>query len=296
VLLVTSIASPAGANHTSTQGEDPSVPPPDCTIPDFNASNFPSSPKIDNLRFPLVPGTQAIFDGISDRGGGPLPHRVIFTATDLTKVIAGVRTVVMYDLDINEGVLDEAELAFFAQDNDGNVWNLGEYPEVYEDRRFVGAPDTWIAGQAGAIPGIHMHKTPVEGNNGPFYLQGWVPDIEFLDCAYVNKIYTNPPCISSGCYSLVTHERSPYDPCVEVPGPDPDLCPIQRKYHADGVGIIQINAINDPEGETLLRTATVQLDRVAMAQIRRAARRLDKRAYRTSEVYRQTTPIGSARR
>jgi hypothetical protein len=218
---------------------------------------------------------------------------VIFTATDLTKVIAGVRTLVMYDLDINEGVLSEAELAFFAQDNDGNVWNLGEYPEEYEGKTFVGAPNTWVANpSAGVLPGVHMYKNPVEGP--PYYLQGWAPDIEFLDCAYANKIYTtNTPCIASGCYSLVTHERSPYDPCPEDMQA---LCPIQRKYHADGVGIIQINAINDPEGETLVRTATVQLGREAMAQIRRATLRLDKRGYRTSEVYRQSEPIAAARR
>jgi hypothetical protein len=289
VLLVTSVASPAWAAHT-TRTVDPSVPGPECTIPHFDKSNFPARPVINNLRFPLTPGTQAVFDGFSDRGGGALPHRVVFTATDLTKEIAGVRTLVMYDLDINEGVLSEAELAFFAQDNQGNVWNFGEYPEEYDNRRFVGAPSTWIAGEAGAIPGIHMHGTPVEGT--PYYLQGWVPDIEFLDCAYVNKIHPNPPCVSSGCYSLVTHERSPYD-CPDSPQA---TCAIQRKYHADGVGIIQINAINDPEGETLLRTTTVQLDRVAMAQVRRAALRLDKRAYRTSEVYRATEPIAAARR
>jgi hypothetical protein len=301
VFLVTTIASPAVANHTTTKTVDPSVPGPECTIPDFDPSNFPSSPRIDNLRFPLTPGTQAVFEGRANRGGGPLPHQVKFTATDLTKVIAGVRTLVMYDLDINEGVLSEAELAFFAQDNAGNVWNLGEYPEEYEDRKFVGAPNVWVADPgAGVLPGIHMYATPVEAAPGtaPYYLQGWVPDIEFLDCAYVKNIATGnciPTPSGSGCYRLVTHERSPYDPCVEIPGA-PDECPIQLKYHADGVGIIEIGALNDPEGETLVRTQTLQLDRVAMAQIRRAALRLDKRGYRTSQVYRQSAPIGSARR
>jgi hypothetical protein len=294
VVLLTSLAAPAGADHETTKTIDPSVPGPECTVPDFNPGNFPSSPKIDNLRFPLTPGTQAIFDGFSDRGGGALPHRVVFTATDLTKRIAGVRTLVMYDLDINEGVLSEAELAFFAQDNDGNVWNLGEYPEEYEGRTFVGAPSTWIADpSAGVLPGIHMEANPVEAPSGtsPYLLQGWVPDIEFLDCAYVKNLAPGncfPTPSGSGCYRLVTHETSPYDPCCPLP--------IQRKYYADGVGIIEINALNDPEGETLIRSQTVQLGREAMAQIRRAARRLDKRAYRTTEVYGASEPIPSARR
>lgn len=302
VLLMTTVASPAGATHETTKDVDPSVPSPACRIPHFDPSNFPAQPVINNVKFPLTPGTTAVFEGRANRGGGALPHVVKFTATDLTKVIAGVRTLVMYDLDINEGVLSEAELAFFAQDKDGTVWNLGEYPEEYEGKKFIGAPNTWIADPPGGsvLPGIHMHATPVEAPSGtaPYYLQGWVPDIEFLDCAYVKKIATGnciPTPSGSGCYHLVTHERSPYDPCVEIPGA-PDECPIQLKYHTNGLGITEIGALNDPEGETLVRTQTLQLDRVAMAQIRRGALRLDKRAYRTSEVYRATEPIAFARR
>src|SRR3990170_3720292 len=69
------------------------------------------------------------------------------------------------------GQLVETELAFFAQDDDGNVWNLGEYPEEYENGEFVGAPSTWIAGLAGAEAGVHMLAEPRQGTG--YYLQGW---------------------------------------------------------------------------------------------------------------------------
>ncbi len=59
---------------------------------------------------------------------GCCPTRLVTTVTDLTKVINGVRAVVILEKDINEGVLQEAELRFEAQDNAGNIWNLGEYP------------------------------------------------------------------------------------------------------------------------------------------------------------------------
>jgi len=51
---------------------------------------------------------------MASRGSGRRPHQVVFTVTDLVRVINGVRTVVDWDRDINEGELEEAELAFQA--------------------------------------------------------------------------------------------------------------------------------------------------------------------------------------
>ena len=65
----------------------------------------------------LAPGIQFTLAGEADRGGGLLPHRVVSTVTDLTKMINGVRTVVIVEKDVNEGDLQEAELRFEAQDN-----------------------------------------------------------------------------------------------------------------------------------------------------------------------------------
>ena len=42
------------------------------------------------------------------------------TVTDLSKVIDGVRTLVIWERDYTAGQLSEPELAFFAQDNAGN--------------------------------------------------------------------------------------------------------------------------------------------------------------------------------
>lgn len=51
---------------------------------------------------------------------------------DLTKVIDGVRTIVLFDVDVQDGKVIESELFFVAQDRDGIVWTLGEYPEEYD--------------------------------------------------------------------------------------------------------------------------------------------------------------------
>ena len=54
-----------------------------------------------------------------------------FTVTSLTKLVDGVRTRVVWDVDEADDRVTEAELAVFAKDRAGNIWNLGEYPEEY---------------------------------------------------------------------------------------------------------------------------------------------------------------------
>src|SRR5439155_1009086 len=95
----------------------------------FDARSFSNGTKVDNKYYPLVPGAQLVLEGEATRAAGRQPHRLVLTVTDLTKVIDGVTTRVIWDVDTNDGVLAEAELAFHAQDDHGNVWNLGEYPE-----------------------------------------------------------------------------------------------------------------------------------------------------------------------
>jgi len=61
----------------------------------------------------------------------------VLTVTDLTKVLNGVRNRVLWDQDFQQGELTESELTFFAQDDGGNVWNLGEYRK---STRLVSSP------------------------------------------------------------------------------------------------------------------------------------------------------------
>ena len=105
-------------------------PASDAVFYDFDPKNFDNPTNIDNQWFPLQPGTQYIYEGITvEDDGTSVPHRVIITVTDLTKIIGEVRTSVTWDRDYSDGELVEAELAFFAQDKDGSVWRVGEYPE-----------------------------------------------------------------------------------------------------------------------------------------------------------------------
>jgi hypothetical protein len=256
------------------------VPKPCRTTTPFHKHEFDHGTTINNNFLPLIPGTQFTLDGITtDDEGTEIPRRVILTVTDLTKEVDGVRTVVLWDRDFADGQLVEAELAFQAQDNSGVVWNLGEYPEEFEEGQFVGAPSTWIAGLDRAKAGQHMLAQPTVGT--PEYLQGSAPTIDFLDCGQVYRTGQRV-CVPGKCYDgvLVINERSPLEPDSGI----------QRKFYAPGVGNIKVTAVDDPEGETLDLTRVRTLSASERATARAAALQLERRAYEISAVYRRTQP------
>jgi hypothetical protein len=285
-LLVLTGAGPAHANDGTPAppgnpaGTSVSVTPPCDPLTRFRRSRFGDSARIDNRFFPLKPGTQFTLQGQSNMGGGLLPHTVMLTVTDLVKEINGVRTRVLWDRDINDGELVEAELAFHAQDQRGNVWSLGEYPEEFQGGVFVGAPNTWIAGVNGAKAGVLVPARPRLGT--PAFLQGRAPDIGFFDCGQVFATDQDGICVPGACYDdvLVINEFNPLEPDSGI----------QRKFYAPHTGNIEITAVNDPEAETLVLTGVDQLSKAERRTATLEALRLEQRAYAISEVYQQTAP------
>ena len=241
-------------------------------------NRFSAPTQVDNPMFPLVPGTEFSYTGRISEGGHSTPHTVVFTVSSLTKVIHGVTTVVAWDRDFLEGKLQEQELAFFAQDNQGNVWNFGEYPEEYEHGKFTGAPSTWIRGTGDAYGGIHMLARPVDGAT---YREGLVPSIEFDDVSKVS-LTGQTTCMRSGCFRnvLVVDETSPNDP---VSGH-------QIKYYSPGVGLVRVGARGGDSQEFLTLARVRHLGRSAMAPVSKEVSAMDHRAYRVAKVYRFTGP------
>jgi hypothetical protein len=240
---------------------------------------------VDNQWLPLTPGTRLVWDGSAVEDGTPVKRRSTSTVTDMTKVIAGITTRVVYDQDFDDGKITEAEIAFFAQDADGTVWKLGQYPELFEEEKFTGAPNLWITGQDDAMAGIAMPAQPQP--NAPSYSQGYSPDIDFLDCATISQTGQRV-CAPTGCYTdvMIVDESSPFDPDGGI----------QRKYHAPGVGVVNVGAVDDPEAETLALTELTHLDTDAMAQLRDTVQAMDTRAHAASAIYRTTAPVRQADR
>jgi CzcA family heavy metal efflux pump len=278
LLLLTALALGACGGDSGTD-KATAAPARAATDRDLERQTFSDPTTIDNPWHPVAPGMQYIFQGRANRGAGARPHRVVFTVTDLTKKIDGVQTRVVWDRDINAGKLLEGELTFFAQDDAGNVWNFGEYPEEYDERgHFDGAPDTWISGIARAQAGILMRADPRPGTSS--YLQGNAPDIGFGDTAKVQKLGQRA-CVPVGCYKdvLVIDETNPLEPGNGH----------QLKYYARGVGNVQVVPRSGKEHEILELVGVRKLNARERARMRAGALVLDRRGMRTKKhVYGRT--------
>jgi hypothetical protein len=227
----------------------------------------------------MVPGTEFVYRGSSlDDEGERVSHRVVLTVTDLTKVIAGVRTVVGWDRDFNdEGELDEMELTFFAQDLDGNVWHLGEYPEVYDAGQLDGGA-AWLVGYLeGAMAGIQMPAEPQRGDSE--FSEGYAPPPYFWED--YGRVYQTgrETCVPVDCYAdvLLVEEFEPSKPGA-----------FQLKFYAPGVGNVRVGwrGPNEDQREVLVLAAIRQLDADAMAEVRAEALAMEARA----SVYGLTQP------
>jgi hypothetical protein len=282
VAVLAATASACGSDtSTYAAGLIEKTTPPQVTARDYDRGNFADPTTVDNPWFPLRPGIQLIFRGLTVEGDERVPHVVIFTVTDLVKTIDGVRSVVLWDRDYSAGELVESEIAFFAQDNYGNVWQTGEYPQEYDKGEITASP-IWIHGQKRARAGLTMRADPRLGTTD--YSLGWGPAVGFNDRARVLRMGERN-CVPLGCYTnvLVTDEFNPDEPGKH-----------QLKYYARNIGNIRVgwSGKNEETKETLVLVGIVSLDAKAMAEARAEARKLEQSAYqRRPAVYGNTPPL-----
>ena len=278
----------APGSRTTAGSEAPATPATSASEQPFEVldpGNFDHPTTIDNEWLPLEPGTRYVYEGTTiDDEGAAVPHRVVINVTDLTKVIGGVRTLITWDLDYSDGELVEAELAHWAQDRDGTVWHLGQYPEEYEAGKFVAAP-AWIHGFEDARAGIAMKAEPRLGTRS--YSQGWGPAVSWTDRGQVDQM-GQASCVPAGCYEdvLVIAETSREEPGAH-----------QLKYYARGVGNIRVGwrGAGETTKETLELQKVERLDSAAMAEVRAKAREQERQGnQRSPSVYARTPPAERA--
>jgi hypothetical protein len=144
VIGATAIATTAASAPASTDAcaaYDPQIPDP---------SRFVDV--IDNPYFPLPVGRTLVYRGVSD--GERQVDRM--EVTDRTKVIAGITATVVHDVVFTEGTKDEITFDWYAQDDTGNVWYLGEDTKVLLGNGKVDTSGSWETGVNGAKPGLIM--------------------------------------------------------------------------------------------------------------------------------------------
>lgn len=279
---VLSVAVLASLLNPSTTAAAATTQSADCrALQPYSAKAFPRSPRIDNRWLPMRPGIDVVLSGTVREDDGKLHAHVIrSTVSTVTKVVNGVRTLVLFERDYEDGLLQESELAFQAQDRGGTVWNLGEYPEEYEDGSLAGASSTWITGIAGARAGVNMPAHPSLRTRA--YLQGVARSVEFRDCARFVRTSAHT-CWAGSCthHALVSDEWAPLD---EEGGH-------QLKYYVAGIGVVRVGAVGGVNPEVLQLTHRTRLSAAALHRIDLRVLAQDRRGYRVSpQVYGKTKP------
>jgi hypothetical protein len=216
-----------------------------------------------NQWFPLKPGYQSVRQGAVNRGSRRLPHRRVYTITDVAKEINGVHAVIALDQDFDGGQIGEQALDYLAEDRHGNVWYLGSYTEAYEGGRFVNANDGWLDGVKGGAGGIYMPAEPKVGM--PQYAQEHAPGDDPTTAKVVKSGIRT--CVPFKCYGNVL--------VIEEGGSE-------NKYFAPGVGgILTEPKAKGGEEETERLVNLTQLSPRGLAEASAEALKLDRHAATT---------------
>jgi hypothetical protein len=197
--------------------------------PDLDEDDFLD--EIDHKFLPLEPGSEWIYHQMSDEG----LEVVTITVTGETKEIDGIEAIVVHDVVTLNGVLVEDTLDWFAQDEDGTVWYLGEIVQNFEDGELVDLDGSWKAGEEGALPGIQMLSVP---RVGVTYRQELLLT-EAEDAATVLSVNAKaqvPAGTFTGC--VKTEDFTPLEPGH-----------VEHKYYAPDVGLVL--EVNVATGERL---------------------------------------------
>jgi len=124
----------------------------------LDPANFTTA--VDNPYMPLRPGSVWVYRDVEADGAR---GRDVVRVLRRTKVIAGVRALVVRDRATRGSRLIEDTQDWFAQDRAGNVWYLGEATQAYTNGRPSSTAGSWEAGVRGAQAGVLMPAHPAAG-------------------------------------------------------------------------------------------------------------------------------------
>jgi hypothetical protein len=176
-----------------------------------SASHF--SRAIDNPYFPLPVGRTLLYRGVEN--GKKEVDRMHVTSR--TRRIAGITATVVGD-NVYEpvGKLAEKTFDYYAQDDRGNVWYLGEDTREFLSGGRVDRSGSWLTGKSGAKPGLIMEANPrVPDSYRQECLSGEAEDLAWVVGRGGSK------------QVLRTLEFSSLEPSI-----------VERKVYRPGVGVI----------------------------------------------------------
>lgn len=204
----------SGCDSGSSAPDITSIPLPDPIDP----ANFNQVVTNYNPLFPLIPGSTSLFKGETPGG----TEEILVEVTDRKKLVQGVTTTVVRDRVWLDGVLIEDTDDWYAQDNDGNVWYLGEDVKNYENGVVVDRHGSWESGVDGALAGIIMWASPNQGS--VYYQEFYAGEAEDVgEVLALNETVTVPYGSLSSC--VKTEDTTPLEPDV-----------LEYKFFCPGLG------------------------------------------------------------
>ncbi len=214
------------------------------TLPDFSAATFSNPLIIDNLYHPLTVGQIREYhvEETDPETGEVETERVVVATLDEIKNVAGIQARVVRDRVYNsdEQIIEDT-FDWFAQDDAGNVWYMGETVTDYHydnEGNLTGTsnPGEWEAGIDGAKPGILMPATVTVGEKlyQEFYQGEAEDEVEFLAVGLEHTIA--PFGNYSGVFADVVQT-------FDSTALDPES--LEHKFYAPGIGKIATHSLVD---------------------------------------------------
>jgi hypothetical protein len=189
------------------------------------------STTIDNPYWPMRPGSRWVYRETDGEGG---EFRVTVTVTDRTKEIDGIEARVVHDVVTEDGRVKEDTFDWYAQDEDGNIWYLGEATKEFADGKVVSTEGSWEHGVDGAQAGILLPADPEVG------------------MAYRQEYYEREAEDAGEVLSLDAQVRVPYGSFGDVLKTkdttplEPDV--LEHKFYARDVGPVLAVSVSDGGG------------------------------------------------
>ena len=201
--------------------------------PKFDPDRFTRGQAVDNKYFPLRPGTTSVLRGRGFEDGERIREKSVLRVLDRPGPrILGVRTTIHLDKAFENGRLVEKTFDYFAQDNRGNVWYLGEDVTNYrydDQGNLIGtdSESAWRAGRRGARPGWIMPARQVIGQR---YFQERARRDEALDKGQTHAVLGRLR-VGDKVYRNVLRvlETNPFEPGAR-----------EFKFYAPKVGLIRV--------------------------------------------------------
>lgn len=179
---------------------------------------------VTNPYLPLASLKQDVLEGTED-GKKTRVERTAKPEVHKTFTIAGqkVEAMAVEDRVFENGQLAEVALDYFAQDDNGTVYYLGEEVDEYKDGKIISHDGTWMLGKDTAVPGVQFPAHPKVGD--VFRSEDVSKDISEID-----------EIVSLS--EAVTVPAGTYANCVKVKETLADGT-TEFKYYAKGVGVVR---------------------------------------------------------